>query len=160
MNPAVNYAAPALAVLSMLIAGCAGSGAAVRAPAVDLATVEVVRAEARRQTFELGFSLHNPNPFPLPVRGIRYQIRLNDQGFVGGESVSPMTLPAEGDGVFAITVDFDLLGAVDQVSNLLRGDVRDNLSYELHGKLDLDLPIAPSIAFTSEGTILLQTAAR
>ncbi len=145
---------------TLLVSGCASTAGIVRTPAVELTSVHVKRADLSSQTFELGFNLDNPNPFPLPVRGIRYQIRLADQQFVGGETVTAMTVPANGAGEFVLTVDLDLISSATQLSSLLRSGLRDNVGYELHGKLDLDLPLTPSLAFRSEGTIVTQTAQR
>lgn len=152
-------AIPVLAVL-LPLAGCATGGSIVQTPDVRLETVEVAGLSLDRQTFNLGFALDNPNPFPLPVRAIRYQIRLNEQPFVGGEAVSDMTVPAGGQGAFSLSVDFDLLESADDLASLLKTGARENIGYELHGKFDLDLPMVPSLAFTSQGTITTQTAAR
>ena len=148
------------ALTALLVSGCAGTGDIVQTPAVELTSVHVKRADLGSQTFELGFNLDNPNPFPLPVRGIRYQIRVADQQFVGGETVTAMTVPANGAGEFVLTVDLDLISSATQLSSLLRTGLRDNVGYELHGKLDLDLPLAPSVAFRSAGTIVTQAAQR
>lgn len=151
----------AVVLVSALVAGgCASSGSLVREPAVELASVEVIDMDFAKQTFQLGFNVYNPNPFPLPVRGIRYKVRLNDQGFAGGETDGRFTIPADGNGSFAISVDLDLARSGTQFSSLLRAGLRDDLNYELFGDLDIDMPTTPSLRFKSSGTIAVQSARR
>ena len=124
-------------------------------PTVQLQTVELAEATLAGQSVMLGFNVHNPNPYPLPVEGVRYKVRFNDQNFAGGESAGAFTIPANGDGSFTISMDMDLLGSGAQVASLLRAGLRENVSYELYGNLDLALPTTPSVAFTQRGSIPL-----
>ena len=137
--------------------GCAGSDALVRAPTVDLTRVEVSDMSFASQTFLLGFSVNNPNPFPLPVKGVRYRIRLNDQNFAGGETQSSFTIPADGDGNFVISVDLDLLRSGAQLTSIIRSGIRDDVDYELYGSLAIDVPTSPLLNFSSSGTIMVQS---
>lgn len=144
-------------LVSTTLVGCAGGGSLVRSPAVDLTTVEVSRMTYSNQTFLLGFNVSNPNSFPIPVKAVRYRIRLDDQNFAGGETRSSFTVPAGGDERFVISVDIDLLQSGAQIMSIIRSGVKDNVDYELHGNLDVDLPFTPSLKFTSSGTIMVQS---
>ena len=139
---------------TLILAGCAG-GSLMTRPTVQLQSVDVAQATLSGQSLLLGFSVRNPNPYPLPVRGVRYKVRFNDQNFAGGETAGDFTIPANGEGSFAISVDMDLLGSGAQVASLLRAGLSENVHYELHGNLDLALPATPSVAFTHRGSIPL-----
>ena len=76
------------------VSGCAGSSGMVGQPDVDLTSVKMSEIGLRNQTFLLGFSVSNPNPFPLPVRAVRYRVRLNDHKFAGGETQLSVTIKA------------------------------------------------------------------
>jgi LEA14-like dessication related protein len=149
-----------LLMATLVTGGCASSGSLVRQPAVELASVEVTDMDFAKQTFLLGFTVYNPNPFPLPVQGVRYKVRLNDQNFAGGETAGRFTIPADGNGNFAISVDLDLMRSGAQLTSLLRSGLKDDLRYELHGDLDIDIPMTPSLRFSSSGTIAVQAARR
>ncbi|MDX1481017.1 MAG: LEA type 2 family protein [Woeseiaceae bacterium] len=156
MNPLKRYAAALTVAMLAVLGGCAGSESMIRSPDVDLTHVKVTELGFSNQSFELGFDVHNPNPFPLPVRGIRYTVHLNDHRFAGGESHGAVTVPASGDESFVIEVDLDLLRSGAELTSVLRSGFRDAVNYELYGKLDLDLPTTPSLGFSSRGTILVQ----
>ena len=137
---------------TLVLAGCAGSSLMTQ-PSVQLQSVELSEATLAGQSVLLGFDVHNPNPYPLPVQGVRYKMRFNDQNFAGGESSGEFTIPANGTGSFTISVDMDLLGSGAKLASLLRAGLRENVSYELYGNLDLALPTSPSVAFTHHGSI-------
>ena len=146
----------ALLLATLVIFGCAGGEALIRAPAVNLTSVEVSKLSFSNQTFLLGFSVSNPNPFPLPVKTVRYRVRLNDQSFAGGETQGNFTIPAGADESFVISVDVDLLRSGARLTSIVRSGVRDSLDYEVNGNLDIDIPTTPSIKFSSSGTIMVQ----
>ena len=139
---------------TLILVGCAGSSLMTR-PSVQLQSVDVAEATLAGQSVLLGFSVHNPNPYPLPVSGVRYKVRFNGQNFAGGETDGEFMIPANGDGSFTISVDMDLLGSTTQIASLLRAGMSENVRYELFGNLDLALPATPSVAFTHRGSIPL-----
>jgi len=143
-----------------MLAGCAATDSLVQQPAVQLTSVEASEMSFTSQTFLLGFEVHNPNPFPLPVQGLRYHIRLNDQSFAGGETRGSVTVPADGQGSFVVSVDLDLMRSGMQVASLLRSGLHERLDYGLHGNLNLDLPGAPSVGFTSSGSVDVHSTLR
>jgi LEA14-like dessication related protein len=136
-----------------LLASCATSRVTVQAPEVVLTGVQVKDIGFGGQKFLLGFSVSNPNPFPLPVRSIRYNVRLDDQNFAGGETQSDFVVSARGDGKFVIGVELDLLQSVSQLASLLKGGMPETIDYELHGSLAVDIPFARPVPFSSSGVI-------
>lgn len=128
----------------------------VETPAVSLTGVQVERMDLEGQSFLLGFSISNPNPFPLPVKSVRYDLRLDNQTFASGTTSSGFRVAARGDGEFDIGVKLNLRQSMPQVAALLRGGLRDTVDYELHGSLDVDIPFARPIPFSSSGTVRLR----
>ncbi|HLU06406.1 MAG TPA: LEA type 2 family protein [Woeseiaceae bacterium] len=136
-----------------LLASCATSRIAVQPPEVVLTGVQVRDIGISGQTFLLGFAVSNPNPFPLPVKNIRYTVMLDGQKFAGGETQSDFVVSARGDGEFSIGVEMDLLQSVSQLSTLFRGGLRDTIEYDLDGTLAVDIPFARPVPFSSSGVI-------
>ena len=159
-NVLVQWKVLLLALASLAASGCASTGNLVSEPVVELASVEVESISATRQSFLLGFSVYNPNAFPLPVEGLRYRIRLNDQKFAEGRTRGRFNIPADGNGSFQVSVDLDLMRSGSQLATLIRTGLRDDMHYQLYGNLDLELPTSPSLAFSSAGTIAIQVARR
>ncbi|HEX5766539.1 MAG TPA: LEA type 2 family protein [Woeseiaceae bacterium] len=136
-----------------LLASCAAPKLTVQPPAVTLTGIEVRNIGISGQTFLLGFAVSNPNPFPLPVKNIRYTVMLDGQRFAGGETESDFVVSARGDGEFRIGVEMDLLQSVSQLSTLFRGGLRDTLEYDMDGSLAVDIPFSRPIPFSSKGVI-------
>jgi LEA14-like dessication related protein len=138
---------------AVLLASCATPRMTVQPPEVTLTEVQVRDIGISGQTFLLGFAVSNPNPFPLPVRNIRYTVMLDGQRFAGGETESDFVVSARGDGEFRIGVEMDLLQSVSQLSTLFRGGFRDTIEYDLDGSLAVDIPFTRPIPFSSTGVI-------
>ena len=153
--PAITFRCIALCAVALL-ASCATPGVTVQPPEVLLTGVKVRDIGISGQTFLLGFSVSNPNPFPLPVKNIRYTVMLDGQEFAGGETQSNFVVSARGDGEFSIGVQMDLLQSVSQLSTLFRGGVRDTLEYDLKGSLAVDIPFSRPIPFSSSGVIRIR----
>jgi len=146
-----------LAQVSVLLASCASTGIHVEAPAVTLESIRLDEVDLSRQRFEIGFAVQNPNPFPLPIRAVRYHVLLDNQRLAGGETESRFTIPSRGDGSFSISVETDLLRTGTQLANLLRNATRQDVDYELAGDLTVDIPFAPPLGFSQRGTIMVQS---
>jgi LEA14-like dessication related protein len=141
------------------LSACAGTGTIIDSPKVDLTGVELTSANFRRQTFLLSFDVSNPNPFPLPVKAVDYQVNFDDRKFAGGKTLGNFTVPAGGDDSFAISVNLDILSSTSHLGSLLSGDFKENISYELRGNFAVDIPFVKPIPFSSSGVInMTQTA--
>ena len=139
----------------MWLSACASSGTIVASPSVELTRVELRDANIHRQTFLLGFRIDNPNPFPLPIEGVNYQLYFDGEKFASGESIGSVPVPAEGEGSFAISVELDFLRSASHMSSLLSGDMTDVIAYELEGSLAVDIPLVGPIPFENSGAINL-----
>ena len=139
------------------LSGCAGTTTLVASPAVTLESVEVGAVSFSQQTFLLGFRVANPNPFPLPVKMVRYAVMLEDRKFASGETEADFTIPAGGDGSFVISVDLDLLQSGPQLASIVRSGARENIDYGLHGSLAFNIPFTSPISFSDTGTIMVQS---
>jgi len=147
-----------LAAATCLLAACAGLGTAMSPPLVSLSNVNVAEVDFSRQTFVLSFDISNPNPFPLPINYVSYGVKLNEQRFASGETVAAFTVPANSDSAFAISVDLDLLRTAPQLLYTVRDGTTSDLSYELSGKLGIDIPLVDRIGFKHSGEIRLQSS--
>lgn len=138
--------------------GCAGMEAMISSPAVTLTSVEMTEVDYDRQTFLLGFDVSNPNPFPLPVKSVRYRVRLGEQQFASGETQGNFTVPSDSNGEFKISVELNLLKTTSYVSTLIRTGMRREMDYELSGSFAVDIPFAQPLAFSNSGSIELRAA--
>ncbi len=142
-----------LAAAFISLSGCATTENLVGTPDVTLKSVELENVSFRSQTFLLGFEVVNPNPFPLPVESIRYNVSLDSERFAGGETQASFTIPANGSNGFVVSVELDILNRATQITSLLQGGVPDNVSYQVDGSLTVDIPFTRPLSFSSSGMI-------
>ncbi|MDX1499837.1 MAG: LEA type 2 family protein [Woeseiaceae bacterium] len=144
--------------LLCLLAACAGLEEVVAPPGVSLRNVEVTQLALTGQTFLLGFDVTNPNPFPLPVDVVRYDVRLDGLRFASGSTTAAFSVPARSDGEFAIEVELDLLKTTPALLYLIKDGTERDIPYELSGEFGIDLPYVKPVAFGTRGEIRLAAA--
>lgn len=154
-----SYATRTVLVLAMTsLAACATVEDLVVAPAVSLRNVHVQDIDLSGQTFVLSFDVTNPNAFALPINTINYGVELDGHRFASGEAQSAFTVPARGDGEFAISVDLNLLRTAPELLFIVRDGVRGDIPYRIEGQFGVDLPFAKPIHFSNNGKIQLQSS--
>jgi len=158
MNTLKRNLAIGVAVFATSVAGCATTlENLVESPTVTLSDVKVMGLGFNNQTFLLSFDVSNPNPFSLPVKSVSYGVKLDGHRFASGETASQFSVPASGDGKFAISVDLDLLQTAPQLLSVVRDSVRSDVAYELEGQLAVDIPFAPPVSYHNTGSIRLRS---
>ena len=147
-----------LVAMSAGIAACASVSTHVDSPRVSLNQIEIQKLELDSQTVLLRFDVTNPNPYPLPIRSIRYGVELDGHRFASGESTADFTVPAQSDTAFAISAELDLLKTAPKLIHIVRQGAHRDIPYELKGEFEVDVPFAPAVPFTESGTIRLFAA--
>lgn len=142
----------------VLMSACATVGQLVSTPIVNLRDVQVQSLDLAHQTFLLSFDVTNPNPFPLPIRTIRYAVDLDGRRFASGDAQKAFTVPASGDGDFAISVELNLLQTAPELLFIAREGIRRDIAYSLSGEFGIDMPYAKPVAFTNDGFIRLKSS--
>jgi len=161
MNYGRHNAVAAMLVTLTTLGGCESLPEnIVSTPEVELRNVQVMGLGFKSQTFLLSFDISNPNPFRLPVNHIAYDVRLDGRRFATGETASDLSIPANGDSQFAISVDLDLLSTAPQLLATIREGVRGDIPYELEGQLGIDIPMAPPVRYRTTGSIRLLAEGR
>ena len=159
MNSIDSIRAAVVLIATFCLSACAGTESLIASPTIDLTGVELTSVNFQRQTFLLSFDVSNPNPFPLPVKAIEYRLTFDKEKFAGGKTQAGFTVPAGGNDSFAISVDLDILKSAKHLTSLFGGKFRENVPYELQGRLAVDIPLVKPISFSSSGIVnLTQTA--
>jgi LEA14-like dessication related protein len=138
---------------AFLISACASTGNLISAPGVHLSNIEMTDVDFSGQTFLLDFDVTNPNPFPLPITAVSYGVELDGFHFATGRTEGGFTVPASGDGEFAISVELDLLKSAPQLLYIVRDGVMSDVPYALTGQLGLGIPLTKPVSFESTGEI-------
>ncbi len=157
----VNSSRRRIALVLALVAGLGACASIpenlIARPEVQLRDVQVMGLGFKNQTFLLSFDIHNPNPYPLPVNHVRYGVKLDGQRFASGNTACDISVPAGGDGEFAISVELDLLTTAPRLLSIMREGARRDIPYELEGELAIDIPMTPSVSYRSDGAIRLSS---
>ncbi|WP_282339709.1 MULTISPECIES: LEA type 2 family protein [Pseudomonas] len=103
-------------------------------PEVRLVKVEVVKARLLEQRFTLRFRIDNPNDVRLSVRGLIYDIYLNDIPLAEGEFNKHVSVPAHGHQTFEIPVRTNLWRHVKGMVKMLE-EPEAPIHYRLKGEV-------------------------
>jgi LEA14-like dessication related protein len=148
-----------LLVSSIALSACASVSSMVNPPEVNLRGVQMTEFSFTGQTFLLDFDVSNPNPYPLPVKSVKYGVELDGHTFATGNTQGEFSIPASGDSEFSISVDLNLLQTAPKLLSIVRDGARHDIPYQIEGELGIDIPYAPPVSFRSGGEIRLQTSA-
>ncbi len=137
-------------LLTAFMAGCAAMMQKPEPPQVSLAGVNLTSVSLFEQHFQVKLRLQNPNNYDLPLDGFQFDLKLNDQPFLSGTSVTSVTLPRLG----TATIDMDavskLSGLLSQIQGIASGG-SPAVRYTLTGKVHLLRPVL-SLPLKEEGT--------
>ncbi|MCY1429188.1 Late embryogenesis abundant protein [compost metagenome] len=136
-----------------LLSGCSWMLGDFQSPEVKLVKVDVVKAKLLEQQFLLSFRIDNPNDFSLPVRGLRYKVKLNDVQLAEGESSTWFTVPANGHETFNVPVTTNLWRHMKYIVKLLETPEKP-ISYRLEGEVKTGLLFGRSVHIARNGEII------
>lgn len=125
----------------MFFVSCAGLGNdLVKSPRINVSSIKINEIRLDKQDIMISLNIFNPNPVPIPVRGLTYQLDINDVLFASGFNNTRMDIPASGEENVDLSISGDLISFL--LKNQLAG--KGSLNYSLTGDVAL---ISSSIKF-------------
>jgi LEA14-like dessication related protein len=118
--------------VTLLLSGCAGLR--LQSPSVTVANMNLIEASLLEQRFAFKLRIQNPNDMDIPITGMSFEIKLNDQPFAKGVSDKPVKLARLSETLLEVTAVSDLSGILRQINELLQGN-RNSVSYLIKGRL-------------------------
>ena len=143
--------AMALVTALSLQTGCAMFGRSYDKPDIALANVEMLKANLREQSFKLRLRVDNPNDRSLPIRGMQYEIFLNDARLATGVSNQAFTVPAYGSEYFELNVRSNLWRHIGDIVKLVES--RQAVDYRIEGHVRTGLFFSPKLTLRETGTL-------
>lgn len=127
-----------LAALTMsgLMSACAQFGALKDPPRVTLVNLKPLQTQLLEQRFTATLRIQNPSTVPLPVRGMDYEITLNDRRFATGVSDQVFTVPPFGEETVEVAVSSSLVRILEQLLALERSKTL-KFNYGISGGLSV-----------------------
>jgi LEA14-like dessication related protein len=146
----------ALAVLAVIVAGCASLAPKLETPRLSLKGIRMQEASLFEQRFEVRLRVQNPNDLDLPVRGLDLEFELGGEKFATGVSAREFTVPALGEAEFDMLVTSN---AATAILNLIRAGEgrRETIDYRISGKLRTKLGLLRTVPFEEKGTVPLRS---
>ena len=150
----------ALLGAALALAGCAATGTLEEAPRVSLVNVRPVDFQLLEQRYRVTLRVQNPNAAELRVRGLSYEVYLNDELFGTGVSGERTTVPGFGETTVDVDVVSNLARLLEQFE-WLRGqtDGPRSVSYRLEGTITLEGSLT-KIPFERAGVLELPVSSR
>ncbi len=121
-------------------------------PEIQLLKVDTVKARLLEQQFLLRFRIDNPNRTCLPIRGLDYEIFLEDIRLTKGSSRKWLTVPANGREEFDVLITTNLWRNLRDIVKLLREPNRP-IHYQLRGTAKTGLLFGRRVPITHNGEI-------
>lgn len=132
------------------VVGCAGLPT-LESPSVSVQTVRMLSSDALSPEFEVVLSVDNPNPIPLNISTITYDIRVEGESIVNGITDQISSIERYGNGQITISASPDLLTGARVIAQMLRSN-RSALNYDLEAQLDIGR-FLPAIKLTDSGQL-------
>ncbi|MCY1345999.1 Late embryogenesis abundant protein [compost metagenome] len=122
-------------------------------PDVRLIKVDVIKAKLLEQRFVLRFRIDNPNDASLSIRGLSYNVYLNEMKLADGESNKSFTVPANGHHIFEVPVRTNLWRHVKPIVKLLETP-EVPIRYRLQGEVKTGFLFGRSVHLSKNGEII------
>lgn len=142
-----------LFILTILLSSCAGIGQSlIKAPGLNITNVRVSNLSLTNQNIVFTLGIDNPNPIPIPLKGLSYKLDLNGVEFANGFNESDLSIPAGGNSVMDLNIEGDLISFIREFGGVKQG----GLDYNLSGDIAL-LSSSLRFPYNQEGRLTLGT---
>jgi len=143
-----------LLIVVGLLTACANVPIQTVAPKVSLVDFRLLNLGLTEQNYLLRLSLKNPNPFPLPLSGMNYQLHINDKEFARGKNNQAITIPAAGEEFLDIQVTSNLKQIADGWQDW-QALLKRQFKYRISGGVNVMQGAAFQIPFEYQGEVPL-----
>lgn len=120
----------------VMVSGCAALQTALESPQVTLNNLQVLDMTLLEQRYAVTLRVQNPNPVPLPITGMNFQLDINDSELGRGVSNRAVTVPAYGEALVEINLTSNLMRIFSQIRGL-ESSKTQSLRYRLSGGLSV-----------------------
>jgi LEA14-like dessication related protein len=120
----------------VMLNGCAVLQSAIEAPGVTLNNLQALDMTVFEQRYAVTLRVQNPNPVPLPISGMNFQLDINDTELGRGVTNEAVMVPAYGEALVKINLVSNLMRVFNQIRALESGKSQ-SLRYRLSGGLSV-----------------------
>ncbi len=141
------------AILGVVLTGCATMYGLSEAPRVSLVSIAPLGFQLFEQRFRVTLRVQNPNSQAITIRGLDYEIVVNERSFAQGVSGKPLTVPAYGENFAEVELVSNLQRVLEQLQEFSSRN-KPSIDYAISGHVSVDgIPIP--VPFEYQGTLTL-----
>jgi LEA14-like dessication related protein len=134
------------------LSGCSLFVPKLEKPTLSVVSVQMLKSDLWHQELKLRMRVQNPNDRALPVKGLTYELDVDDQELAHGMSGDNFVVPPRGEAEFDMSVSANMASVLVKV--LSQGS--NQVDYRLTGKIALSAGLFRSIPFDEHGTFKWQ----
>jgi len=128
----------------LLLSACAGLSSRFQKPEISLVDIRSLSSGNLEQRFSLTFRLLNPNDVLLPIRGMSFDLRLQDVKFASGATPENIDIPAFSEQQVSVEVSTNLFRAGQLLFKLIQNPP-DQIDYGLEAKIRTSIPLLGTV---------------
>ncbi len=144
--------------IALVVAGCAASPPSIAIPRIQATQLAPLQAGASGQRYRLSLLVDNQNPEPLPIKEVRFTMRITGQGVITARHAMLVTVEALDRQTLQVEVDGDVLPSLSQLRAAAAPG--NTLPYEIYGNITLDRAFQNTLPFTATGAVTLSASER
>jgi LEA14-like dessication related protein len=141
-----------LVLAALGLSGCSLFVPKLEKPTLSVVSVQMLKSDLWHQELKLRMRVQNPNDRALPVKGLTYELDVDDQELAHGMSGDSFVVPPRGEAEFDMSVSANMASVLVKV--LSQGS--NQVDYRLTGKIALSAGLFRSIPFDEHGTFKWQ----
>ncbi len=120
----------------ILLHGCVALQSGIETPYVTLNNLQPLDMTLLEQRYAVTLRVQNPNPVPLPIAGMNFQLDINDMELGRGVTNETVTVPAYGEALVEVKLVSNLIRVFNQIRGLENSKAQ-SLRYRLSGGLSI-----------------------
>jgi LEA14-like dessication related protein len=141
-------------LLAMAMIGCGTVARSQQPPTVQLVGLTLLEATADGQHYRVRLLFENPNAVPITVSRMTFRVRLAGEGYVRGESSTPLSIEPGARETLGVDVTSEVVSSLSRLMALVQGP-EHALPYEIAGDLYLDSRRPTPYSFRASGQVPL-----
>lgn len=141
--------------LLLLLAGCAQLPIGLENPQVKVTGLELLPARGMEQRIAVHLGITNPNAMDLSIRGISYNIGIENIEVLSGVTNQVPSLKGYSETPVTVEVSANLMSVLRLVEHFSRQGISDRVSYSFDANLDFSRWL-PDMRVREEGEVRLQ----
>ena len=147
-----------LLIVAFLLNACAGLHPKEYLIRVNLSNLKLLESTLFEQRFEATIRIQNRSQSELHIKGLSYDLSLNDKDFASGVSDKKSIIAPLSEGVISINLTSTLFGLIRQV-NSIQEIQNKPFKYDLYGSVYTDNDLF-GVSFSESGEIDLSLPSR